>query len=164
MGRFAVKRLRLPANIVSFRREEGWYDPSLPGKNKIVSRRWDLETRDWLWASDQPIRCPFCGRESILFRNIPGSPARLGCWNCDAVFRLLSRKAVRVRARRLPKPPRKVKLICWECGWEGHLGRAETVRLAKPFFYSLACPECGGTPHVVTRKGVPRYVTESTIG
>jgi RNase P subunit RPR2 len=164
MRRFVVKRLRLPANIVSFHREEGWYDPSLPGKNKVVSRRWDLETRDWPWASDRPIRCPFCGRESILFRNVPRSPARLGCWNCDAVFHLLSRKAVRVRARRLPKPSRKVELLCWECGWEGRLGRAETVRLTNSFFCSLACPECGYTPYVVTRKGVPRYVTESSIG
>lgn len=164
MGRFVVKRLRLPADIVSFRRAEGWYDPSLPGKNKGVSWRWGLETRDWPWASDQPIRCPFCGRESILFRNVPRSPARLGCWNCDAVFHLLSRKAVRVRARRLPKPSRKVELLCWECGWEGRLGRAETARLANPFFHSLACPECGYTAHVVTRKGVPRYVTESSIG
>lgn len=164
MRHFVVKRLRLPANIVSFHREEGWYDPSLPGKNKVVSRRWELETRDWPWASDQPIRCPFCGRESILFRNVPRSPARLGCWNCDAVFHLLSRKAVRVRARRLPKPSRKVELLCWECGWEGRLGRAETVRLTSSFFCHLACPECGYTLYVVTRKGVPRIVTELSIG
>jgi hypothetical protein len=162
MSRFVVKRLRLPANIVSFHREEGWYDPSLPGKNKVVSRRWGLETRDWPWASDQQIRCPFCGRESILFRNVPRSPARLGCWNCDAVFHLLPRKAVRTRARRLPKPVRKVPLFCWACGWEGEWGRGECVRHIREEYGALLCPECYCDLGIEYKEGVPRYVKNAS--
>ena len=162
MRRFVVKRLRLPSNIISFRREEGRYDPSLPGKSPFVSRRHDLEDRDWPWVSGQPIRCPFCGRESGLFRNVPGSPGRLGCWDCDATFRLLSRKAVRARARRLPEPVRKVPLFCWECGWEGERGRAECVRLIRDEYGALLCPECHCDLGIEYKEGVPPYVKNAS--
>lgn len=162
MRRFVVKRLRFPSNIISFHREEGRYDPSLPGESPFVSRRYDLEDRVWPWVSGQRIRCPFCGRESSLFRHIPGSPGRLGCWNCDAIFRLLPRKAVRVRARRLPKPVRKVRLFCWDCGWEGDLGRAECLRRIQEDYGALLCPECRYALGVEYEEGVPRCVKNAS--
>lgn len=111
------------------------------------------------WALS--MSCPFCGWNTI--QDIADGPYGDKECRCGALHRLKSQRAVR-KSKRLPKPSRKVELICWECGWEGAWGRSETVRRAKENRGWLACPECGYTPYVVTRKGVPSIVTESSIG
>ena len=103
-------------------------------------------------------KCPFCG--GCFFAEESIVPRAFDC-PCGAVLRVKPMRAVKKIKRRLPKPSRKVKLLCRECGWEGTLGRSETVRYLKENDGWLDCPECWDTPHVETRKGVPRYVTES---
>jgi hypothetical protein len=128
----------------------------------------DAEMRKLITYLDLPMalrygvnaKCPFCG--GCFFAEESIVPRAFDC-PCGAVLRVKPMRAVKKIKRRLPKPSRKVELLCRECGWEGVWGLSETVRCLKENDGWLDCPECWDTPHVETRKGLPRYVTESSV-
>lgn len=128
----------------------------------------DAEMRKLITYLDLPMplrygvnaKCPFCG--GCFFAEESIVPRAFDC-PCGAVLRVKPMRAVKRIKRRLPKSSRKVELLCRECGWEGVWGRSETVRCLKENDGWLDCPECWDTPHVETRKGLPRYVTESSV-
>lgn len=102
-------------------------------------------------------KCPFCGWK--FFAEDRAVPRVFRCV-CGELH-LKSKRAVR-KARRLRRPSRKVKLLCWECGWEGEWGRAECVRRIQEDYGELLCPECHYDLGIEYEEGVPRCVKNAS--
>lgn len=134
------------------------------------STRWeslDEETRKLFTLFNTPVeseygvnaKCPFCGGR--FFAEESTVPQAFPC-PCGAELHVKPMCAVR-KTKRLRRPTRKVKLLCWECGWEGEWGRAECVRRIQEDYGELLCPECCDDLGVEYEEGVPRYVKNASF-
>ena len=103
-------------------------------------------------------KCPFCGWK--FFAGDRVVPRHFCCPCCR--LHVKSKRAVR-KARQLRRPSRKVKLMCWECGWEGEWGRAECVRHIQEDYGYLLCPECHYDLGIEYEEGVPRCVKNASF-
>lgn len=132
------------------------------------STRWeslDAETRKLFTFFDVPVeseygvnaKCPFCGWRFFAEERVVPRVFRCVCGE----LRLKSKRAVR-KVKRLRRPTRKVKLLCWECGWEGTWGRAECVRRIQEDYGELLCPECYYELGIEFEEGVPRCVKNAS--
>lgn len=103
-------------------------------------------------------KCPFCGGRFFAEESIV--PHAFPC-PCGTVLRVKPMRAVR-KVKRLRRPTRKVKMLCWECGWEGSWGRVECVRRIQEDDGELLCPECYCDLGVEREEGVPRCVKNAS--